>query len=115
MSSVDPGRLLGRGRDAVTDGLELPDLLRRVATGPLPSGYARREVRLAPGEVLGYVDADWHEALILVAEGRVEVTCRAGGHRSFETGDTIWFDGLGVATLANPGARPLVLVGVRRA
>ncbi len=114
MNPAVGNRLIWHGRRDMTDGPELPDLLRRVASGPLPPGFERREVHLAPAQSLPYVEAHWHEALILVAEGRVEVTCKAGGHRSFETGDTIWFDGLEVATLANPGLVPLVLVGVRR-
>ena len=93
---------------------DLPDLLRRVAAGPLPVGFERREVRIDAAGSLGFVEADWAEALIVVAEGTVEVTCRKGGQRSFAAGDTIWFDGLEVATLANPGVTTLVLVAVRR-
>jgi quercetin dioxygenase-like cupin family protein len=108
-------RLARHGRRAVTDGLDLPDLLRQMVAGPLTPGFERREVQLLPGESLGYVDADWHDALIVVREGRVEVTCRAGGHRSFDTGDTIWFDGLEVAAFANDGSVALILVAIRRA
>jgi hypothetical protein len=42
------------------------------------------------------------------------VECRAGGRRTFESGDVLWLTGMGVRALHNDGAETAVLVAVSR-
>ncbi len=42
------------------------------------------------------------------------VECRAGGRRTFGSGDVLWLTGMGVRALHNDGAETAVLVAVSR-
>lgn len=91
-----------------TEGQALPPL----RAGP---GFRRREVRIEAGGRLPYVEEDWRGALVLVERGDVDLHCNRGGMRSFGTGAMLWFDGLGLRALENPGAEPVVLIALSRA
>jgi len=99
---------------AQDDGTSLPDELRRVAHRPLPRSFERHVVTISEGGELAYVEEEWHDTLIVVTAGEVEVVCAAGGRRRFSSGDLLWFDGLDVRTLRNVGCEALIVAGVRR-
>ncbi len=77
-------------------------------------GFRRREVRVAAGNWLPYLEADWRGALVVVERGEIELHCADGGSRRFDTGSILWFDSLTLRALHNPGTEPAVLVALSR-
>jgi quercetin dioxygenase-like cupin family protein len=71
-----------------------------------------RRVTLEPGHEIDYVAADWRRALVVVRRGEIEVETRAGACGRFVRGDMLWFDGLDLARVRNPGQAPAVLLAV---
>jgi hypothetical protein len=76
--------------------------------------FRRREVTVAVGSSLDFVDADWRGALVLVEQGEIDLYCSRGGRRRFSTGAVLFFDGLGLVALRNPGLVDAVLVALMR-
>ena len=78
-------------------------------------GFAMRVYRAAPGRDLGLEPAPPTDAIAVVAQGELELQCRAGACRRFGRGSMIPLARLPVARLRSVGLRPLVLVAVARA
>ena len=57
--------------------------------------------------------ADWHDALVLVQEGTLEVECRSGRTAPFPQGSVLCLDGVHAGTLT-AGADGAVLLIKRR-
>lgn len=76
--------------------------------------FRRREVEIDAGGWMSYVEADWRRALVMVERGEIELHCLRGGMRRFGTGSILWFDGLGLRALHNPGGEPAVVVALSR-
>ncbi len=82
--------------------------------GPLPEGYCRRVLRMAPG-LDGELDPnDLPDAIFVVEQGELELECRAGTRRRFGRGSMIPIGRLPVSRVRNVGPGPLVLVAVSR-
>lgn len=76
--------------------------------------FRRRVVRIPAGADLAFVEDDWRDAIVVVESGEVELECRWGGRRRFGPGAVLWFDGLGLRVVRNPGPVDLVIVAVSR-
>jgi quercetin dioxygenase-like cupin family protein len=76
--------------------------------------FVRRTVVLDPGESRPSHDAEWHDAIVMVECGDVELECAAGGRRRFAAGAVLWLTGIDIRVLHNVGAGPVVLVAVSR-
>jgi hypothetical protein len=61
-----------------------------------------------------YRDSDWHDSLVLVESGEVELECLAGGRQRFSRGASLSLAGLPLRALHNPGEEPALLVAVSR-
>lgn len=61
-----------------------------------------------------YVDADWADAIVVVANGEVDLCCARGGSRRFGPGSVLVFAGLGLVAVRNPGVGETVLVAHSR-
>lgn len=72
--------------------------------------FHRREVVIAAGVRLPYVDDDWADALVVVERGEVDLCCSHGGSRRFGPGSILFFVGLGLVALHNPGVDETVLI-----
>jgi|SRR5215213_4150662 len=79
-----------------------------------PAGFERRRVTLEPGAERPYDSGEWFDALVVVEQGEVELECVAGHVSRFKRGDILWFTGLPLCTLRNPGPEAAVLVAVSR-
>lgn len=90
--------------DRPLDLLLRPDLRR----------FATRTVRLAPGETLPFQPACWHDALVVVERGDLELICRDGDRHRFRHGAVLCLDGLPVTLLQNPGPVGAVVIAVCR-
>jgi hypothetical protein len=82
---------------------------------PLPTGFSRGIFRVAPGLELGVEPIHLPDAIVIVAEGELELECRAGTCRRFGRGSMIPIARLPLARLRSVGHSPLVLIAVSRA
>ena len=73
-----------------------------------------RTVRVEPGDSLPYREADWHDALVTVESGELEVVTAYGRSCFFQPGDLLWLQGLPLASLRNRGDEPTVLSAASR-
>jgi hypothetical protein len=71
-------------------------------------------VTLESGTTRAYDEAEWHDALVVVESGEVDLECGAGGRRRFRSGAVLCLTGLGLRALHSVGAEPAVLVAVAR-
>lgn len=76
--------------------------------------FSSRSVIVAPGECRPHDEDEWRGTLIVVESGEIELRCRAGGSRRFAAGAVLWFTGLNIAFVHNPGNEPAVFRGVSR-
>ena len=77
-------------------------------------GFTQRTVVLKPGTSRPSGDAEWHDAIVLVESGDVELECAAGGRRRFAAGAVLWLAGIDLRVLHNVGAGPVVLLAISR-
>jgi hypothetical protein len=70
-----------------------------------------RVVVVPVGGERAYDAAEWRDALVFVARGRIELGGAGGDRLSVAAGAVLWLDGL---TLRNPGPEPAVLLAVTR-
>ena len=82
--------------------------------GKLPPGFELEVVRVEPGEVRPYRDADWWDALVVVEHGEIELECTKGGRRKFVEGAVLWLVGLPLVALHNTGSDPVLMSAVWR-
>jgi hypothetical protein len=81
----------------------------------LSARFARRTVVLEPGTSRAHDDAEWHDAIVMVECGTVDLECTAGGRRRFTAGAVLWLTGINLRALHNAGVDRVVLVaGTRR-
>jgi glyoxylate utilization-related uncharacterized protein len=80
----------------------------------VPRGFDRRVVVVPPGGRRNYDEAEWHDSLVLVEAGAIELVGLSGRGFRFEQGGVLWLAGLPLLALRNTGAEPVVLVALRR-
>jgi hypothetical protein len=100
-----------RGRPAEVREMDDDEGLPSAAGGP---GFTRRAVVVEPGASRPSRDEEWHDALVIVERGEVDLECTAGGRRRFGAGAVLWLTGIRLAALHNVGAEPVVLIAVTR-
>lgn len=74
--------------------------------------FATRRVTLPPGGSRRHDEDEWRGALVVVDAGVIELHCRAGGSRVFGTGSVLWFTGLDLVAVRNPGRVDAVFRGI---
>ena len=82
---------------------------------PLPEGFSRRVLRVAPGRELAVPSGRLPDAILVVERGVLELGCRSETSRRFGRGSMIPLARLPVSRLRSVGPDPLVLVAVSRA
>ena len=86
------------------------DRLLRQAKGR----FGIRVVELAPNCVLLYDAGSWHDALVFVTDGEIEIECAAGERERFSCGAILCLAPLSVRWLRNTGQVPARLVALWR-
>jgi quercetin dioxygenase-like cupin family protein len=86
------------------------DRLLRQATGR----FGGRVVELDPNCVLLYDAASWHDALVFVTDGEIEVECAGGERERFSRGAILCLAPLSVRWVRNTGQVPARLVAIWR-
>ncbi|MGW0587330.1 hypothetical protein [Streptosporangium sp. NPDC002607] len=76
--------------------------------------FRRREVVLACGEVRDYDAAAWHDAIVWVQGGEVELETIDGTWQRFGVGAVLCLAGLPLRVLRSPGPVPVTLVAISR-
>jgi quercetin dioxygenase-like cupin family protein len=89
--------------------LDIDRLLRQAR-----SRFGTRVVELAPNCVLLYEAASWHDALVFVTDGEIEVECARGERERFCRGAILCLAPLSVRWLRNTGHVPARLVAIWR-
>jgi len=82
---------------------------------PLPAGFSRRVLRVAPGSELDLEATGVANAILVVEEGEAELECRSGTRGRFTRESMIAIGRFPIAHLRCVSAGPLVLVAVSRA
>jgi hypothetical protein len=80
----------------------------------LPSWAQLRVVVVAPRHRLAYDEADWHDAIVVVEAGAIDLECVGGSRQRIVRGDLLWLSGLALRSLHNPWPEPAVLAAVSR-
>lgn len=79
------------------------------------TAFRARRVTVAPGEARPYDAGEWHDALVLLARGVVELEGVSGARRTFRRGAVLHLDAVPLRALRNPGDEPALLIAVSRA
>ena len=69
---------------------------------------------MEPGGTLAYNEADWHDALVVVKQGEIVLEMLCGRSCFLQQGDTLWLEGLPLASIHNRGDEPAVLEATSR-
>lgn len=80
----------------------------------LEQGFGVRRVAVAPRGTRAYDEAEWSDAVVVVARGRIELEGLSGARRTFERGAVLWLVGLPLRALHNHGREPAVMVAFTR-
>jgi hypothetical protein len=81
---------------------------------PLPKGFYRRVLRVAPGSELSLEPDCLRDAIVTVEEGELELECGTGSRQRFGRDSMIAIARFPITHLRSVGADPLVLVTVSR-
>jgi hypothetical protein len=78
------------------------------------SGFELRTVTMEVGAARIYNEAEWRDALVVVARGEIELEAVSGDSRRFGRGSVLCLVGLSLRALRSRGPEPAVLVAVSR-
>jgi hypothetical protein len=78
------------------------------------SGFELRTVTMEVGAARIYNEAEWRDALVVVARGEIELEAVSGDSRRFGRGSVLCLVGLSLRALRSRGTEPAVLVAVSR-
>lgn len=81
---------------------------------PGTPSFRTRTITLAPGADRPHDEDEWRGALVVVDAGEIELCCAAGGSRTFAAGSVLWFTGLDLVRVRNPGPGEAVFRGITR-
>jgi uncharacterized cupin superfamily protein len=78
------------------------------------TAFDKRVISVAPGSSRAYDNDEWHDEIVVVERGEIELESAAGDRRVFDTGDVLCLSGLSLRALRNRGREDSVLVAVSR-
>lgn len=67
-----------------------------------------------PGSERPYAAHEWHEALVIVEHGELELEFASGARRRLTRGAVLWLAPLSLRALHNPGTEPVLLIALSR-
>jgi quercetin dioxygenase-like cupin family protein len=71
-------------------------------------------ITLEPGRVLAYDEAAWHDAIVFVTAGEIELECLSGTVHRFCRGDILWLEHLQLRAVRNAAPVEARLVAISR-
>jgi hypothetical protein len=79
-----------------------------------PPGFELRAVWVEAGGDRIYNEAEWRDALVVVARGEIELECRGGSRHRLVLGDVVWLSGLPLRAIHNRRPERALLVAISR-
>lgn len=79
-----------------------------------PPGFELRAVSVEAGGDRISNEAEWRDALVMIARGAVELECRGGTRHRLESGDVVWLSGLPLRAIHNRDTEDALLVAITR-
>jgi quercetin dioxygenase-like cupin family protein len=76
--------------------------------------FAETVVTLEPGRVLAYDEAAWHDAIVFVTAGEIELECLSGAVHRFRCGDILWLAHLPLRAVRNTSPVQARLLAISR-
>ena len=76
--------------------------------------FDKRETVIPVGGHRPYDPGEWDDAIVVVEEGTIDITCVDGSHHRFARGDVICLSRMLLAALHNDGDVPALLIAVSR-
>jgi len=76
--------------------------------------FVKCTVMLGPGRSIAYNEAAWHDAIVFVTEGQVELEWRCGRVQRFSRGDILCLAHLPLRTVRSNGPLGARLVAISR-
>jgi hypothetical protein len=76
--------------------------------------FRRRVVAIGAGRSQDYIAVDWHDAIVVVENGQIELEHLDGSRECFHEGAILPLAKLPLRRLHNPGSELVVLVAVSR-
>jgi hypothetical protein len=78
------------------------------------SAFERRMIRLEPGCVRPYDEAEWEDELVIVVCGTIELEGLSGRRWRFDRGSIVWLTELPLRALHNASSEVAILMAVSR-
>ena len=82
--------------------------------GPIPSRFRVRRVAIAPGATHPYEANEWRDALVVLAQGELELLWDGRDRLRLSSGAVLWLVDLPLRGLRNPGAETALLLAISR-
>lgn len=82
--------------------------------GRTDAAFEKRVIAIPPASSRAYDEGEWHDEIVVVERGEIELESASGNRRTFEAGDVLWLAGLPLRALHNRGREDVVLVAVSR-
>jgi hypothetical protein len=80
----------------------------------VPRSFELRTVEVPPGTERLYEEAEWRDAIVVIARGEIELECVGGSRLRLERGTVLFLVGLPLRALRNGGAEGALLLAVSR-
>jgi hypothetical protein len=80
----------------------------------VPRGFELRTVEVPAGTERLYEEAEWRDALVVIARGEIELECVGGTRLRLERGTVLFLVGLPLRALRSGCAEGAVLLAVTR-
>jgi len=87
---------------------------REVLPGLTHPRFRNRTMRIEPGDTRPFDESEWHDSLVVIESGEVELEMISGARHTCQAGDVLWLAGLPLRRLANHNVEPVVITMVRR-
>jgi hypothetical protein len=82
--------------------------------GPLPPGFTRRVVKIPSGKHVEFEPVDWHDAIVSIERGAIELEGLTGHRYPHAAGDLVSLSGLPLRAIHAHGPDDVVLLAVAR-
>ncbi len=81
---------------------------------PLPPAFTSRLITIPPGDTLAYHAPDWHDTLVIVQHGTIDLLPPHGEPYRFSRGAILCLAGIHLRALHNRGPTPATLMAISR-
>ena len=80
----------------------------------IPDGFGVRRITVPPGTERRTVADEWHDAIVILERGAIEVVEPSGGRRTFTPGDMLCLQWVACERIVNVGSVDAELIAIHR-